>query len=56
MQRKALGSGLKAVWTTKGHTGNLLPIFATGPGGEAFDAVVDNTFIGQTLIKYVTSR
>ncbi len=43
-------------WTTTKHTGNLVPIFATGPGGEAFDAVVDNTFIGQTLIRYVTSR
>ncbi len=56
MQRKALGSGLKAAWTTKSHTGNLVPIFSTGPGGEAFDAVVDNTFIGQTLIRYITSR
>ncbi len=56
IQDKALGSGLKAGWTTKGHTSNLVPIFATGPGGEAFDAVVDNTFIGQTLIRYVTSR
>jgi len=56
MQGKAIGSGLKAAWTTTHHTGNLVPIFATGPGGEAFDAVVDNTFIGQTLIRYVTSR
>ena len=56
MQRKALGSGLEAAWTSKSHTSNLVPIFATGPGGEAFDAVVDNTFIGQTLIRYVTSR
>ncbi|MFB0517555.1 MAG: alkaline phosphatase [Candidatus Neomarinimicrobiota bacterium] len=56
IQDKAMASGLKAAWTTRGHTSNLVPIFATGPGGEAFDAVVDNTFIGQTLIKYVTSR
>ena len=56
MQSKAQGSGLKAAWTSKNHTSNLVPIFATGPGGEAFDAVVDNTFIGQTLIRYVTSR
>ncbi|UCH63457.1 MAG: alkaline phosphatase [Fidelibacterota bacterium] len=49
-------NGLVAAWITKSHTGNLVPIFATGPGGEAFDAVVDNTFIGRTLIKYVTSR
>lgn len=56
LQNKATGNGLIAAWTTKDHTSNLVPIFATGPGGEAFDAVVDNTFIGQTLIKYVTSR
>ena len=27
-----------------------------GPGSEVFDAVVDNTFIGQTLIEYVTGQ
>ena len=53
---KALGAGLKTAWVTKGHTGNLVPIFASGPGSEAFDAVVDNTFIGQKLIEYVTGR
>ncbi len=53
---KSLGAGLKTAWVTKGHTGNLVPIFASGPGSEAFDAVVDNTFIGQKLIAYVTSR
>ena len=56
VQGKALGKGLKAGWTTKKHTGNLVPIFATGPGSAVFDAVVDNTFIGQTLIRYVTAR
>ncbi len=53
---KPLGAGLKTAWVTKGHTGNLVPIFASGPGSEAFDAVVDNTFIGQKLIEYVTGR
>ena len=53
---KALGAGLKTAWVTKGHTGNLVPIFASGPGSEAFDAVVDNTFIGKKLIEYVTGR
>ncbi len=46
----------KPRWTTRKHTGNLVPIFASGPGSEAFDAVVDNTFIGQKLIEYVTGR
>lgn len=57
VQSGAPGKGLEVAWITGGsHTFNLVPIFATGPGGEAFDAVVDNTFIGQTLIRYVTSR
>ena len=56
VQEKALGAGLKTAWVTKGHTGNLIPIFASGPGSEAFDAVVDNTFIGKKLIEYVTGR
>ncbi len=56
IQNKVVGAGLKDAWTTKSHTGNLVPIFATGPGGEAFDAVVDNTFIGNALIEYVNAR
>ncbi|UCD39124.1 MAG: alkaline phosphatase [Fidelibacterota bacterium] len=56
MQPKVVGSGHKAEWSTKGHTASLVPIFAIGPGGEAFDAVIDNTFIGLTLIEYITSR
>jgi len=47
---------LIAGWTSRDHTSNMVPIFATGPGSEVFDAVVDNIFIGQTLIEYVTSR
>lgn len=47
---------LIAGWTSRDHSSNMVPIFATGPGSEAFDAVVDNIFIGQTLIEYVTSR
>lgn len=56
VHEKVIGAGHKAAWTTKFHTGNMVPIFATGPGGEVFDAVVDNTFIGQTLIRYITSH
>ncbi len=56
IQNKVVGDGLKDAWTTKSHSGNLVPIFATGPGSEAFDAVVDNTFIGNALIEYVNAR
>lgn len=50
------GDTTPTAWATGGHTGSLVPIFATGPGGEAFDAIVDNTFIGKTLIEYVNAR
>jgi alkaline phosphatase len=53
---KIVGAGYKAGWTTESHTGAMVPIFATGPGSEVFDAVVDNTFIGQTLIGYILAR
>ncbi|MCK4578153.1 MAG: alkaline phosphatase, partial [Candidatus Marinimicrobia bacterium] len=43
-------------WGTEHHSGNLVPIFATGPGSAAFDAVADITFVGQTLIEYVNRR
>lgn len=48
--------GLKAIFATREHTSNLVPIFATGPGAEVFEGVMDNTFIGKTLIEYVTAR
>jgi len=48
--------GLEAGWVHGSHTGDMVPIFATGPGSEVFDAVVDNTFIGETLIQYVSAR
>lgn len=56
MIREKEGGLRDPYWGTRGHTGNLVPIFATGPGGAVFDGVVDNTFIGQTLIDYVTAQ
>lgn len=56
VKNAADGGGLDAGWIHGDHTANMVPIFATGPGGEVFDAVVDNIFIGQTLIDYVNSR
>ncbi len=35
------------------HSANFVPIWATGPGSAAFDAFIDNTEVGKTLIKYV---
>ncbi|MCK7459379.1 alkaline phosphatase [Idiomarina aminovorans] len=40
-------------WTTSGHTGVDVPIFATGPYSENFVGYMDNTDIGKQLIKVV---
>ena len=50
------GLGLKdddgkaiAVWSTGGHTGNPVPVFAYGPGSVVFAGVQDNTEIPKKL-------
>lgn len=43
----------KAGFTTTGHSGVMVPIFAFGPGSEAFGGIHDNTIVGQKLIEYV---
>ncbi len=40
-------------FTTDGHTMEMVPIFAFGPGAGPFGGICDNTFIGSTLIEYV---
>jgi alkaline phosphatase len=48
--------GLKLIFATREHTSNLIPLFSTGPGSEAFQGVIDNTFIGESLIEFVTGE
>lgn len=36
-------------WATDGHTGTWVPLFAFGPGAEAFNGVFDNTEIARRL-------
>jgi len=38
-------------WTTPGHTGTLLPIFAAGPGAEKFGGIIRNDRVGQVLME-----
>jgi alkaline phosphatase len=38
-----------AAFTTKGHTGVMVPVFAYGPGAEAFAGVYENTEIFHRL-------
>ena len=42
---------IRAASSTGGHTANMIPVFATGPGSEAFDGVLDNTDISQIIAK-----
>ena len=36
---------IKAAYTTKSHTGVMVPVFAWGPGSEDFRGIMDNTEI-----------
>ncbi|GGF14994.1 alkaline phosphatase [Halobacillus andaensis] len=41
----AISSEIRAESGTGGHTGNMVPVFATGAGSEDFEGVMDNTDI-----------
>lgn len=43
------GSKLTVGWTTGGHTGINIPVFAFGPHAERFMGIHDNTFVGLTI-------
>ena len=43
-------------FTSAYHSANFVPIWATGPGSEVFDAFMDNTEIGQQLISYIKKQ
>ena len=49
-------SDLDIHFTSDYHTANFVPVFATGPGAEVFDAFIDNTEIGKQLMHYIESR
>lgn len=42
-----------AKYTTTSHTGSMIPLFARGPGAEAFGGIKDNDLIGRLLIERV---
>ena len=42
-----------ANYTTGGHTGQMVPLFASGPGAEAFGGMIDNYRVGQLLLEIV---
>ena len=46
-------SRVETAFTSDDHTVEMVPIFAYGPGAEAFGGIHDNTFVGATLIEYL---
>jgi alkaline phosphatase len=42
-----------AHYTTEAHTGEMIPLFAAGPGAEAFAGLIDNDQVGRLLLEMV---
>lgn len=45
--------GLEARYTTEGHTGGMVPLFARGPHAAAFGGMIDNDEVGRLLLRLV---
>jgi alkaline phosphatase len=43
----------RAHYTTEGHTAEMIPMFAMGPGAAAFAGVMDNDQVGRLLLQLV---
>ncbi len=42
---------LRAVYTTGGHTAQMIPLFASGPSAERFGGIIDNWRVGELLLE-----
>jgi alkaline phosphatase len=47
---------LSLAFTTNGHTGSMVPVFALGPGCELFRGIYENTAIFEKLKKVLESK
>lgn len=45
-----------AAFTWGNHTASMVPVFATGPGSDAFGGLIDNALIGHTLKKFASGE
>ncbi|MFC0878170.1 alkaline phosphatase [Saccharicrinis sp. FJH2] len=45
---------IQAAYTTKSHTGVMVPVFAWGPGSEEFRGIMDNTEIFKKMKELIT--
>ncbi len=50
------GDSLVGRYTTMGHTAQMIPLFAAGPGAERFGGIIDNYRVGELLIAAVNAR
>ena len=53
---KILDNRSNTGWTTTGHTGVDVPIFAKGVGSERFRGHMDNTRIAQTMFELLRNK
>jgi alkaline phosphatase len=51
--RTARAERIVADYTTGGHTGQMVPLFASGPGAASFAGMIDNHRVGQLLLEIV---
>jgi len=42
---------LRATYTTRDHTAQMIPLFASGPGAERFGGMIDNWRVGELLLE-----
>lgn len=48
-QQSKMGGPFKVSWSTAGHTGVMVPVFAAGPGAELFGGIYENTAIFEKM-------
>jgi alkaline phosphatase len=47
---------LKPTWSTSGHTGSPVPIYAYGPGSDRFAGFMDNTDVSKKIAELLMSK
>jgi len=52
----ALGNNREIAWTTSGHTGEAVPVFAIGAGSELFAGKMDNTDIPKKILNVINCK
>ena len=48
--------GPQVAYVTLGHTGEMVPVFANGPGAERFRGLLRNEEVGQAMLEWIRGR